>query len=153
MEISQFLTPAHSQCDISGVSKKRILEFLSTFLGESGEGADSIYQKLLERERLGSTGIGDGVAIPHCRSAACSEITGALLKLNDKVDFDAIDGEPVDIIFALIVPEEKNQKHLEALASIAQLLQSEAMRQNLREAGSDNDLYQLAISSRTSETN
>jgi nitrogen PTS system EIIA component len=148
MNISQFLSPEHSQCDIAGVSKKRILEYLSGFLNDDGceADADDIYQKLLERERLGSTGIGDGVAIPHCRSANCHKITGALLKLNDSVDFDSLDGKPVDLVFALVVPEEQNQDHLDALAAIARLLQSDEVRSRLRSATCDADLYRLAIS-------
>lgn len=149
MKIAQLLTPAHSCFDAPGVSKKRVLEYLSTFLddGEGGETtADTIYQKLLERERLGSTGIGHGVAIPHCRVKGCTHITGALLKLTDKVDFDAIDGEPVDLVFALIVPEEHDQIHLEALQAIAELLQEESMRQQLRAATSNSALYTLAVS-------
>ncbi|MCK9503235.1 MAG: PTS IIA-like nitrogen regulatory protein PtsN [Porticoccaceae bacterium] len=148
MKIEQILSPEHSQYKVQGVSKKRVLEYLSTFLNDadgSHSDADAIYQKLLERERLGSTGIGHGVAIPHCRVKNCTEITGALLKLTDKVDFDAIDGEPVDLIFALIVPEEHNQEHLEALSAIAELMQEESYRNKLRSATSNRELYNLAI--------
>lgn len=148
MKIEQFLTPEHSRTNVAGVSKKRVLEFLSTFLNDlKGDeaAADAIYQKLLERERLGSTGIGYGVAIPHCRVKTCNHITGALLKLSDKVDFDAIDGEPVDLVFALIVPEEHNQQHLEALSAIAALMQEETFRNKLRGAATSDDLYKLAI--------
>jgi len=153
MKIEQILTPEHSQYKVEGVSKKRVLEYLSTFLNDadgSHSDADAIYQKLLERERLGSTGIGHGVAIPHCRVKNCTEITGALLKLTDKVDFDAIDGEPVDLIFALIVPEEHDQEHLEALSAIAELLQDENYRNKLRSATSNRELYNLAIVSNPS---
>jgi PTS system nitrogen regulatory IIA component len=149
MKIQDFLSPEHTRADISGVSKKRILEFLSSFFcaGDPDQtAADAIYQKLLERERLGSTGIGHGVAVPHCRVAGCEKITGALLKLSDAVDFDAVDGEPVNLVFALIVPDQQSQEHLEALAAIAGLLQDADYRAKLRGATSDLDLYQLAIS-------
>jgi len=147
MDIKQFLTPEHTRVDVSCVSKKRVLEYLSTFLNDSTTSdADAIYQKLLERERLGSTGIGHGVAIPHCRVQGCSQITGALLRLTEKVDFDAIDGEQVDLIFALIVPEEHNEQHLEALSAIAQLMQDETIRGKLRSAPSALHLYNLAVS-------
>ncbi|MFA5633273.1 MAG: PTS IIA-like nitrogen regulatory protein PtsN [Porticoccaceae bacterium] len=147
MDIKQFLTPEHTCIDVSCVSKKRVLEYLSTFLNDGGDSeADAIYQKLLERERLGSTGIGHGVAIPHCRVQGCEQITGALLRLTEKVDFDAVDGEPVDLIFALIVPEEHNEQHLEALSAIAQLMQDETVRGKLRSASSARDLYDLAVS-------
>lgn len=147
MRIEDFLTPEHSRSAVPGVSKKRVLEYLSNFLSDGNpneSSADVIYQKLIERERLGSTGIGHGVAVPHCRVTGCKEITGALLHLQDQVDFDAIDGEPVDLIFALIVPEEHSQKHLDALAAIANLMQEADVRDKLRAAVSHRDLYDLA---------
>lgn len=152
MNIADFLTPEHTRCDVPGVSKKRVLEYLSGFLHDDRQFAsleeDTIYHNLLERERLGSTGIGSGVAIPHCRVTGCSQITGVLLKLSDSIDFDAIDGKPVDLIFALIVPEEQNDNHLKALAAIAELLQSDDSREQLRGASSSQALYELAISAR-----
>lgn len=148
MNIADLLTPDHTYCNIDGVSKKRVLENLSTYLNEAGDisgtDADAIYQKLLERERLGSTGIGSGVAVPHCRVPGCNKITGVLLKLTDQVDFDAIDGKPVDLIFALMVPQEHSDEHLQALASIAELMQSEKVRKLLRAATSNRNLYDLA---------
>ncbi|MCK9467903.1 MAG: PTS sugar transporter subunit IIA [Porticoccaceae bacterium] len=149
MNIAKLLTLDRTHCNIEGVSKKRVLENLSLFLndgegGLSGTDSDAIYQKLLERERLGSTGIGSGVAVPHCRVPGCSKITGVLLKLSDQVDFDAIDGKPVDLVFALMVPQEHSDEHLKALAAIAELMQSEEVRQRLRAATSDLDLFNLA---------
>lgn len=148
MKIADLLTPEHTYCNIDGVSKKRVLENLSLFLNDegdfSGTDADAIYQKLLERERLGSTGIGSGVAVPHCRVPGCTQITGVLLKLNDKVDFDAIDGKPVDLVFALMVPQEHSDDHLKALAAIAELMQSEEVRGRLRGATSNRQLFDLA---------
>ena len=149
MKIEEFLTPEHSRCAVPGVSKKRVLEFLSTFLSDDDDkasSADTIYHSLIERERLGSTGIGHGVAIPHCRVAGITQVTGALLSLEDSIDFDAIDGEPVDLIFALIVPDEQNQQHLDALSAIANLLQEDDVRKNLRAAASGKELYRLAVS-------
>lgn len=149
MNIAEILTPDRTHCNIEGVSKKRVLENLSLFLidsesGLSGTDSDAIYQRLLERERLGSTGIGSGVAIPHCRVPGCHKITGVLLKLSDQVDFDAIDGKPVDLVFALMVPQEHSDEHLQALAAIAELMQNEDMRQRLRSAASDSDLFRHA---------
>ncbi len=148
MKIADLLTPDHTFCNIDGVSKKRVLENLSLFLNDDSEfsstDADAIYQKLLERERLGSTGIGSGVAVPHCRVPGCSRITGVLLKLNDQVDFDAVDGKPVDLVFALMVPQEHSDDHLKALASIAELMQSDEMRARLRGATNNRDLFNVA---------
>ena len=150
MNIADFLSPEHTRCDVPGVSKKRVLEYLSGFLHSDNQfvnlDEDAIYRSLLERERLGSTGIGSGVAIPHCRVPGCTRITGVLLKLSDSIDFDAIDGKPVDLIFALIVPEEQNDNHLKALAVIAELLQNDASREQLRGATSSQELYDLATS-------
>ena len=148
MRIEEFLTPDHSRSAVPGVSKKRVLEYLSTFLNDGNADettADVIYQKLIERERLGSTGIGHGVAIPHCRVSGCSKITGVLLSLKDQVDFDSIDGEPVDLVFALVVPDEQDRTHLEALAAIANLMQEPATREKLRTASSNQALYDIAI--------
>ena len=110
MKLNDVLPPENIVADAPGGSKKRVLENLSVFLAERMPTvtADELYQGLLSRERLGSTGIGEGVAIPHCRMGGCDKITGALIKLEEPVDFDAIDGEAVDLIFALIVPEEEN---------------------------------------------
>lgn len=150
MKLNDVLVPENIVANAPGGSKKKVLENLSDFLAERmvGVTADELYQGLLSRERLGSTGIGEGVAIPHCRLASCAKITGALIKLQEPVDFDAIDGEPVDLIFALIVPEEQNDQHLQVLSAIAELLQDESVRQELRQAGSNDALYQVAIANR-----
>jgi PTS system nitrogen regulatory IIA component len=148
MKIADILTLEHTLCDVSGVSKKRVLEHLSALLHNEAAFStldpDAIYHKLLERERLGSTGIGSGVAIPHCRVEGCPKITGVLLKLTKEIDFDAIDGKPVDLVFALIVPEEQTDDHLKALAAIAQLMQDETCRNQLRKTHSNEALFKMA---------
>lgn len=147
MEICEFLTPDHTQCRVPGVSKKKVLEHLSHLIADnlSNIDADQLYLQFLERERLGSTGIGEGIAIPHCRVSGCSKITGALLKLADKVDFDAIDDQPVDLVFALVVPLEENEEHLKTLACIAELMQMPENRTRLRQAACSEDLFDEAI--------
>ncbi|MBV1931861.1 MAG: PTS IIA-like nitrogen regulatory protein PtsN [Porticoccaceae bacterium] len=147
MNITEVLTPERTCCNMPGISKKRVLEYISTFLAEKTDfiDADTVYQGLLTRERLGSTGIGEGIAIPHCRLPGCQKITGVLLKLETPVDFDANDDAEVDLIFALIVPDEQNDEHLQALASIAELMQSDEVRQKLRNCRSNDTLYQTAI--------
>ena len=128
MKITDVLTPAMTECNLQGGSKKRVLENLSIFiteqLGGDAEQTDTLFHSLVARERLGSTGIGDGIAIPHCRAPGFKRIHGCLIKLSKPVDFDAIDDEPVDLIFALVVPEEKNDEHLATLARVAALLQN-----------------------------
>jgi PTS system nitrogen regulatory IIA component len=149
MKITDVLTPAMTQCDLPGGSKKRVLENLSTFiteqLGGDSEQTDALFHSLVARERLGSTGIGEGIAIPHCRAPGFKRIHGCLIKLSNPVDFDAPDDQPVDLIFALVVPEEKNDEHLATLARVAALLQDETSRQSLRQCSSDEELFNTAI--------
>lgn len=146
MQITEILTPERTRCGVPGGSKKRVLEYLSNFLAEQDELADPgvLFEQLLARERLGSTGIGEGVAIPHCRLPGLDQTTGILFKLDEAVDFDAIDGDPVDLVFALVVPEEDCEEHLKTLASIAEMLQDPAQRARLRSSNSDSALYQAA---------
>lgn len=151
MKLADILPIENIALDIPGGSKKRVLESLSRFLAERIEQASSdvLYQGLLARERLGSTGIGEGVAIPHCRVPDCTSITGALLRLSDPVDFDAIDNNPVDLVFALIVPEEQHDEHLQVLSSIAELLQKENVRLRLRSAQSLESFYKIVTNPTT----
>jgi len=148
MKITDVLSLDRTCCDAPGVSKKRVLEFIADFFSEHTDFVDAnqLYHQLISRERLGSTGIGEGIAVPHCRLSGCPRITGILLKLNSSVDFDAIDGEPVDLIFALVVPDEQNDEHLQTLSSIAELLQSSDVREQLRSCSNSNTLYQIATS-------
>jgi len=148
MRLTDVLPLENTLLGVPGGSKKRVLENLSHFLAEriTDLDSDDLYQGLLARERLGSTGIGEGIAIPHCRIANCKKITGALLKLADPVDFDSMDNMPVDLVFALIVPEEQNDEHLQVLSSIAELLQEEEIRAQLRAASSTDAFYQIATS-------
>lgn len=147
MKIEDILLPELTICNAPAGSKKRVLEYLSHLMTAQmpDMDADRLYERFLFRERLGSTGIGEGVAIPHCRLAGCSKALGAFLKLAEPVDFDAIDEKPVDLVFALVVPDEQHEEHLALLASIAGLLQNEEKRQQLRQAVSNQALYELAI--------
>mgnify|MGYP002638433166 FL=1 len=149
MKITDILTQKMTQCDLPGGSKKRVLENLSAFvtdqLGGNTEQADTLFHNLVARERLGSTGIGDGVAIPHCRVSGFNRIHGCLIKLEDPVDFGALDDQPVDLIFALIVPEEQNDEHLATLARVAAIMQNDQSRQSLRQCSNDEDLFNTAL--------
>ena len=149
MNIKNILTQQMTQCGIPGGSKKRVLENLSTFvteqLGGDGDQADSLFHNLVARERLGITGIGEGVAIPHCRVAGFNRIHGCLIKLDNAIDFGALDDQPVDLIFALIVPEEQNEEHLATLARIAAIMQDDSSRNSLRQCTSSEELYTTAL--------
>jgi PTS system nitrogen regulatory IIA component len=148
MKITDVLTPDMTLCNLPGASKKRVLENLSAFisqqLGGDTEQTDQLFHSLVARERLGSTGIGEGVAIPHCRASGFRRIHGCLIKLDKPIDFDAQDDKPVDLIFALVVPEEKNDEHLATLARIAALMQDDDSRQSLRQCSNNEELYATA---------
>jgi PTS system nitrogen regulatory IIA component len=147
MKLSDLLPIENIAINVAGNSKKRVLEKLSIFLSERIDGvkSDELYHGLIARERLGSTGLGDGVAIPHCRLAACKNITAIFFRLNSSVDFDATDNTLVDLVFALIVPEEQDEEHLNALSTIAELLQSKKNCAALRDAKSNKMLYQALM--------
>ena len=147
MHIEQLLSPGRTICGLEGASKKRSLELLANAISQDCQHLDSdqLFQSLIARERLGSTGLGQGIAIPHCRIDCCQESIGALITLKEPIDFDAIDGEPVDIIFALLVPAEADEDHLQTLAALASAFSQPQFRQQLRNAQSNQQLFNAAI--------
>ncbi len=126
-------------------SKKRLLETLSELLASDHPSLDpeTVFEHLLERERLGSTGLGHGIALPHARMKAVTEAVGAFAQLQDGVDFDAIDDKPVDLAFALLVPESADEMHLQLLAQLASMFNDPQLRQGLREASSSDQILEL----------
>ena len=129
------------------LGKKRILKTISDLISaNSGElQADDIFNALMAREQLGSTGLGNGIAIPHCRVAQCQDIIGTLITLETAVDFDALDGKPVDILFILIVPELQHDEHIKTLAGLAELFNDEDFCEALRHTHDSEKLYKLVI--------
>lgn len=126
-------------------SKKRLLETLATLLSDGQGGAleGSLFEGLCARERLGSTGLGHGVAIPHGRVAGLGSAIGAFVRLAEPVDFGAPDGQPVDLVFALAVPEHFTHQHLVLLSELAERFSSEAFRAALRAAPDATALLQV----------
>lgn len=113
--------------------KKALLQDLSDRAGEiSGLPPRAVFDAVLQREKLGSTGVGRGIAIPHGKLAGCAKIFGVFARLERPVAFDAVDGEPVDLAFLLVAPESAGADHLKALASIARLLRDPAVTAELR---------------------
>ena len=153
MEIQALITPKRTLCGVEGGSKKRALELLANTIAQDVPSIDAedLFRRLIARERLGSTGIGHGIAIPHCRVENCSGTLGALITLADPVDFDAIDSQPVDILFAMLVPEEAHDEHLQNLAALAGALSNADFREKLRNASSDRELYETATGTQLSE--
>ncbi len=147
IRLEHILTPGRSQVDVPGGSKKRVLEQIANLVARDIPGLDvnDVFENLVARERLGSTGFGNGIAIPHCRLAACSVPISALLRLDTPIDFDALDGAPVDLVFVLLVPEEATGEHLELLRQIAALLDRADVRERLRKAKDGFDLYQVVL--------
>jgi PTS system nitrogen regulatory IIA component len=136
MQPVETLTRGRISLSSTAASKKRLLEEAATLLAEGLEEltGEQVYERLLERERLGSTGLSGGVALPHARIAGIDEARGAFLRLADAVDFDAMDGQPVDLVFALLVPEEATDEHLQLLAALARAFSDEGVRARLRKA-------------------
>jgi PTS system nitrogen regulatory IIA component len=132
-------------------SKKRVLEQAARLLAGSADepDAENIFERLLERERLGSTGLAGGVALPHARMPGIEESRGAFLRLAEGVEFDALDGGPVDLVFALLVPENANEEHLQLLASLAAMFNEEELRERLREAETEEAMAILSGKSTT----
>lgn len=145
MLIADTISPACVVCGSEVRSKKRALEQLSALLASADTGLVEldVFESLLARERLGSTGIGHGVAIPHGRLKASNRAIGAFMQLRKGVDFSAIDNEPVDLIFALLVPEESTEEHLQLLAMLAEMFSSETLRAELRRAKTTAEILRL----------
>jgi PTS system nitrogen regulatory IIA component len=125
-------------------NKKQALQELSAQAAQAcGREAREIFEVLLQRERLGSTGIGNGVAIPHGKLARLERLCGLFARLERPVDFDSLDGEPVDLIFLLLAPEGAGADHLKALARIARILRDERVAEQLRAARDENAIRAL----------
>ncbi len=131
--------------------KKQALQELSERAAEvSGLPGREIFDSILQRERLGSTGVGDGIAIPHGKLVICPRIFGVFARLERAVDFEALDGLPVDLMFLLIAPESAGADHLKALAMIARLLRNPALATQLRGTRDALALYSVLTQTPTS---
>ena len=145
MNISDFLSP---ECVLSGVechSKKDALDTLAKTIAnsDSATSQNEVFDCLLARERLGSTGLGNGIAIPHGRLKLGKKTLAAFIQLETAIDYDASDKLPVDLLFALIVPEESTDEHLQILAKLAEMFSQQAIVTKLRTANSAEDLYNI----------
>ena len=147
MDLQQILTRTRTRCRADITDKSAALAALAELIGADVAGLDTnaLITGLSARERLGSTGLGDGIAIPHCRLKSANTLTGALITLAEPIEFDALDDEPVDILFALIAPEDAAQAHLNTLATLAGHFSQAEFRQRLRAADSDAALFDAAL--------
>jgi len=151
MSLAELLKPDAVLPALRVNGKKQALQEMSERAAAmSGLPAREIFDGLLQRERLGSTGVGDGVAIPHGKLAKCDQIFGVFARLERAIDFEAPDGLPVDLIFMLIAPEAAGADHLKALAAIARLLRNASVAAKLRATRDPAALYALLAMAPTS---
>lgn len=148
MQISSILSAERTRAKITGGSKKRLIETIAGLFHASDESLDQteLFQQIIARERLGSTGIGGGIAIPHCRFSTEGATLCACVTLDQAIDFDAVDGKPVDVVFAMLVPENAQDEHLQTLATLAETLQRENFVKRLRACKNNEELFKAAAS-------
>jgi len=151
MEIADLITPGTVVARLRANNKKQLLHELAR-RGAAATGVHErrVFDALLERERLGSTGVGNGIAIPHARLAEVTGLHGLFARLYPAVDFDAVDEQPVDLVFLLLAPESAGADHLKALARVSRLLRDRQICDKLRGAEQPEALYALLTETRTS---
>lgn len=144
MEIEDILTQDRVAIGLKAKSKKQALQELAARAAKAtGLEERKIFDVLLERERLGTTGVGSGIAIPHGKLAELDTLVGCFARLEEPIDFDAVDGQPVDLVFLLLAPESAGADHLKALARISRVLRNAASCDKLRTAPSAGAVYGL----------
>ncbi len=147
MNLEDIIKPDSVLCNAHARSKKHCLEILSELLARSSAGISSedIFENLVERERLGCTSLNQGVAFPHCRIKGLHSNIAALIRLSEAIEFDSQDGESVDLIFGLIVPDEIEESHQADVCSIAELLGQSDFHVKLRDASSSRELFDALV--------
>lgn len=144
MGITDILMSEGVIIDLRAGSKKQVLQALSRHAAAmTGLHERTIFETVLERERLGTTGVGDGVAIPHGRIAEIGKISALFARLKDPIDFDSVDGKPVDLLFLLLAPAQAGADHLKALSKISRFLRDRDNCEKLRGAKSEEAVYAL----------
>lgn len=144
MELSDLLTPAGVVAHLRAANKKQALQELARAAADiTGLEERVVFEALLERERLGTTGVGLGIAIPHAKLPELTRLYGLFARLDQPIDFDSIDEQPVDLMFVLLAPESAGADHLKALARISRLLRNQSICEKLR--GSDSPEAILAL--------
>lgn len=143
MSISSLLAKDHVFPDAHVTSKKRLLELIAEKAANHlNIPQKRIFSRLLERERLGSTGLGQGFAVPHARLEGLDRIHACFLKLDQPIPFDAADQEPVDLVFVLFVPEDSTEEHLQVLASLAKIFSQPQVANAIRQSHSSDEIIE-----------
>ncbi len=142
MDIQAIVSLDRTECAVQCNSKKRILEIIADIAAKNNEQIDqaTVLSSLLARERMGSTGIGNGIALPHGRLAGLDKVIAIVVTSTPAIDFDALDEKPVDIFFALLVPEDQTQGHLQTLATVAGKLSDKETIKAIRRATTSDDI-------------
>ena len=146
MNISDLLAPEAVIASLKAQSKKQLLQELAVRAhAQTGLPEKQIFETLIEREKLGTTGVGAGIAIPHGRIAGAKSITGVFARLEAAIEYEAVDSQPVDLVFMLLAPENAGADHLKALARVSRLLRNQQTCEKLRAAESAEALYAILI--------
>ncbi|MEM7563750.1 MAG: PTS IIA-like nitrogen regulatory protein PtsN [Pseudomonadota bacterium] len=144
MTISALLSPERVFPDTEISSKKKLLELVATTVSDqTGLPQSALFNNLLDRERLGSTGLGKGFAVPHARLKSLDQALGYFYRLNTPINFEAQDNQPVDLVFTIIVPEEATEEHLIILSSLAGIFSKPEVCDAIRKAPSSADILQI----------
>ncbi len=145
MQIVDILSIEQIECAFEANSKKSALEKISELLCKANDSLsnEDVFNQLIQRERLGSTGLGHGIAIPHSRMENNEKTIAAFIQIAKGVDYDAPDSQPVDLFFSLLVPEESTQEHLEILAKLAEKFSDQTLVEQLRKARDKETIYTL----------
>lgn len=151
MKLGTILPPGMIAAGLKANSKKQLLQELAALAARGSDVNErEVFDALLQRERLGSTGIGNGLAIPHGRFANIQRLMGVFARLDKPVDFEAVDGIPVDLVFVLLAPEGAGADHLQGLARVARLLRNPLVVQSLRSTRDSAAIYSILTAGDTS---
>ena len=144
MTITALLSPDRIFINAEITSKKRLLEFIADQVSSQFEiNQTTLFCNLLDRERLGSTGLGKGFAVPHARLANLKEAVGMFIKLDHPVNFEAPDNQPVDLVFAIIIPEQATDQHLQILSALARVFSQAEVCEAIRNANASEEVVKL----------
>ena len=150
MSISSLLSADRVFTESEITSKKRLLEFISEKAAEQlSLPQNTIFNKLIERERLGSTGLGQGFAVPHARLSDLQQAHACFVKLAEAINYDAMDQQPVDLIFVLFIPETSTEEHLKILANLAKIFSQPEISEQIRKAHSAEEIIQYIATAET----
>lgn len=146
MQLSEVLSLDCTKSAVHCTSKKCALEMISEIAAQkAGISSTELFECMLSREKMGSTGIGNGIAIPHARMNHSDRAIAVLLQCDEPIEFDAIDNRPVDLLFALLVPDAQCKEHLQTLSKMAERLNDKQVLKQLRSAQSDQELYDIML--------